>query len=296
MQKNIYTRAAFCFLTIARRAIVKFYFLEKILVKFSHDKNPENIIIRIFRANYLYPTDSIRNASRGGIFYKLHIHDSIDWYIYLGLKEKAHENLIEICNSNSIVIDIGSNVGSVLMKLAQKCSEGFVYGFEPDQKNFYRMSENLRLNKLKNYKIFNYALGAEESLAYIQEIDKANSGRNTLTAYPADQATPVKVRALDAVVKELELNKIDIIKIDVEGFEFNVLLGSKETLAKWRPILFVELDDSLLRAQGSSARDLIQLLESDYGYRVFNALTGETVSRDTDFRSCHWDIIATCKV
>ena len=73
-------------------------------------------------------------------------------------------------------------------------------------------------------------------------------------------------RTLDAIIKEAGVSRVDVVKIDVEGSEFSVLKGAQETLAKYRPVLLVELDDSLLRAMGTSSAEITSFLGAR-GYR-----------------------------
>lgn len=86
---------------------------------------------------------------------------------------------------------------------------------------------------------------------------------------------------------------VNLIKIDVEGYELRVLLGAEATLKKFYPILFIEINDANLCYQGDSARDLIQFLFRIGYTRITNATTEQLISIDEDITNQHLDIIAT---
>ena len=83
---------------------------------------------------------------------------------------------------------------------------------------------------------------------------------------------------------------IDLIKIDVEGFELKVLKGARKLMQK-STSLFVEVDDNNLRLQGDTAHDLISFLESYFNH-IFIAESGQKVKSTDDFTNCHYDVIA----
>ena len=87
------------------------------------------------------------------------------------------------------------------------------------------------------------------------------------------------------------LKSIDLIKIDVEGYEHEVLKGAKNTIAKYHPVLFVEIDENNLIQQNSSAGILIKELE-DVGYSIKRADTLEPIGPNyRKFENCHFDVI-----
>ncbi|MGC9027531.1 MAG: FkbM family methyltransferase, partial [bacterium] len=79
----------------------------------------------------------------------------------------------------------------------------------------------------------------------------------------------------------------------VEGYEFNVLNGATETLKKYKPKLFIEVDDNLLQRQNISAKKLIEFISS-FGYSIVKADTGEEITKDYNFINAHFDII--CRI
>lgn len=102
----------------------------------------------------------------------------------------------------------------------------------------------------------------------------------------------IEVDRLDTVCMEQNTGKIDFIKIDVEGFEYEVLAGGSEVIKKWKPVLFIELDDNNLKENNKNAKELVELLVG-FGYDTFyqaDILTA--VTPGMDFNNCHFDLVA----
>jgi hypothetical protein len=130
-------------------------------------------------------------------------------------------------------------------------------------------------------KIVTDALGATSGEAFLSLAHYKHSGHNTMGRFAHDDvaaARPeqVHVETLDAIVRRLTVPRVDVIKIDVEGAEAGVVAGGLSTLKEMQPILLMEINDKALRAQGSSADELLATLRRTLGYEVlnFSATTG----------------------
>lgn len=167
----------------------------------------------------------------------------IDNLFFLMFKEIFLNDQYNIKSSNiknKIVIDIGANVG-VFSIFAAISGAKKIYAFEPVSKTFEILKKNIKINNLEDKIIvINEGLGEKEKEEYIK-FNFAGDGTATvnknLKKKNEKNKVKIKITTLDNFVKQNKIPKVDFIKIDVEGYEENVLLGAKETIKKWKPIL-----------------------------------------------------------
>ncbi|HPQ08427.1 MAG TPA: FkbM family methyltransferase [Bacteroidia bacterium] len=277
------------------RNFFKHEILEKYLIKKTRNKSINNFWSKLVPNNYQYKHPTWRKINKNGILMEVDISDYIGHHLYYGFKDDSLNALLNLVKEGQIVMDIGANIGSTSLFIAQKIgSTGKVFSFEPDKYNFIQLSKNISLNKFKNIEIFNYGLGniKGEFKLYISTTD--NRGGNRIIAdtnYNNKEYSIIHVERLDDFVEKNNISKIDLIKIDVEGYEYNVLIGAEKVIRKNKPVLFIELDDNNLKQQGHSASLLISFLEKN-NYRIVNSLTNKTISSTDNFNNCHYDIIA----
>lgn len=152
----------------------------------------------------------------------------------------------EYLNSNAVIFDIGANVGTFLYQFENKLKHQNIYAFEPNKKL------NIRLKRLfPSMNISSVALSDENTTAEFKVPiikGKMVASRGTLkTSYKEKDeensyTETVEVVKLDDWAKSKNIQKIDFIKIDVEGNEMKTLFGGKETIQKFRPTLMVEME------------------------------------------------------
>ncbi len=142
-----------------------------------------------------------------------------------------------------IVIDIGANGGMHTIPLARALrGDGKVIAIEPEPKNFSVLRKNILLNKLKNVIPLNLACSDSKGECTFY-LDKSGDGGHSLI-----KDTPIKKRGeirvktdrLDNIIKILNLKRVDLIKVDVEGAESEVFRGAKKTLRKFHPKIIFE--------------------------------------------------------
>ncbi|MBV6462169.1 MAG: hypothetical protein HJHJAOHD_02313 [Flavobacteriales bacterium] len=270
-------------------------FLERI-IKQKIEKNPHSFFAKLAPNNYQYKKGSFRKFTYNGVQLKADISDYIGYCLYFGFKEEGQEKLINLAQPGNVVLDIGTNIGSTLLQLAKRIGEnGKVYGFEPDEQNYNACLENISINSFHNVDVSNIGLGDKKGTYTLVVDTDTNRGGNRISFDNESKKSnsKIEVERLDDWIKNRNLTRVDLIKIDVEGFELNVLKGAEESIRKYTPVLFIELDDNNLKAVGSSASQLVQYLEN-MGYFITNAETEESVLSVADFNNCHYDII--CKI
>ena len=165
----------------------------------------------------------------------------------------------------STVIDVGANIGFFTVPFAKWVgAEGRVISIEPEAANCSSLRR--RVERL--------GLGQVVSIVEAAAVEAAGEVKLALNPdHPADHRVAVegiRVRAttVDAIMVENCWPSVSLIKIDVQGSEVRVLRGAAETLSRFRPALFVELDESNLREAGTSSKELLDDL-STRGYSPF---------------------------
>ncbi len=106
-----------------------------------------------------------------------------------------------------------------------------------------------------------------------------HEGQNTLSSFVYDiellERIPVVVRRLDEIASHKGLERLDVVKIDVEGSEVQVLKGASTVLNDLRPVVIIEAHDQALRTQDNSVKELLELLCSlGYTVNTFDPDTG----------------------
>ena len=164
--------------------------------------------------------------------------------------------LCQVLAPGQVVVDVGANVGTHTIPLANKVtSTGMVLAFEPQRQVFNYLTANIAINNLLHVATFQTALGKHPSTAYLplfNPLEVMNFG--AVNAEGFEEGEPVEVVALDS----FNLERCHLIKIDVEGMEAKVLEGAQATIKRSRPILFVETTTV-------NHREVISKIE-DYNY------------------------------
>ncbi|MEI8205639.1 MAG: FkbM family methyltransferase [Kiritimatiellales bacterium] len=137
-------------------------------------------------------------------------------------------------NSESVVIDAGTNIGNHTIFFSKICNAKKVHSFEPLKTVFNIFEKNLELNDIKNVTGHNVALGESAGFAAINGYNSISVGS---TQFEMDAAGAFKVITLDS----LNLTQVDFCKIDVEGMQLELLKGARKTLETCRPVIWIEM-------------------------------------------------------
>ncbi|MEW6772890.1 MAG: FkbM family methyltransferase [Bacteroidota bacterium] len=190
-----------------------------------------------------------------------------DWSTIFVLK-----NFVE---KDDIIFDIGANIGEYTLYAASLVnSNGKVYSFEPVQSMFYTLKQNVDLNSHLRNKIIcvNKGLGNKKVILPIyDEQNNINEGLFSIhqkNFIHSKKIQDIEIDTLDNFVNENYLDRIDFIKIDVEGHELYVLQGGIDAIKKFHPKLMIEMSEKNFNAAGYSKIDIFKLLE-DMGYSIF---------------------------
>ncbi len=153
------------------------------------------------------------------------------------------------------VVDVGANIGYHVLLFEKLIGpQGKLVAIEPSPENLPELRANLSANDFRNVRLEEAAVGAERTRVSVR--GGINSG--VLTAGQGIATVPM--HPLDDLVHE----NVDFVKIDVDGYEFDVLSGARDLLRKHRPIVLVEMHPHILPRFGSSVRAVIDLLREWY--------------------------------
>jgi len=167
----------------------------------------------------------------------------------------------------AIFIDVGANAGYFTL-IAAACvgDSGRVLSIEPNPSIADQLRVNVERSRLSNIIIEQTACSdsVETSIETLYIPDESSLGKASLSKSNAGSEESVKVRSatLDQLILDHALEKVTLVKIDVEGAELMVLRGMTETLSQLRPIIVLELVPDLLANLGTTKDEVISFLAS----------------------------------
>lgn len=148
-----------------------------------------------------------------------------------------------------VIFDVGSNIGTYTYWLAKKYPKGKIYCFEPQRNIFQILCGNMAVNNIFNVHAFPFAMSDVNETIQVSEVNYNAPG--CFSVYSLDEEVDRKYEiteekcsvhcmTIDTFVEMFHIEKIDFIKVDVEGFDIKVLNGAKRTIERFEPDLFVE--------------------------------------------------------
>jgi FkbM family methyltransferase len=208
--------------------------------------------------------------------------NSLCLYVCGSFEPNEFALLDRILRPGMVFVDVGANDGYYTLFAARRIgAAGRVIAVEPSTRERVNLNRNIARNGLVNVTVIPAALGAACGMADLHLAQGVHSGHNTLGRFAndgvkAESVERVTVRTLDEVAGEIGLDRIDFMKIDVEGAEAAVIIGARRVIEATQPLILLEISDKALRAQGSGARALIDTLRRDLDYQVgiFSAKSG----------------------
>jgi FkbM family methyltransferase len=203
-----------------------------------------------------------------GMTFDLDLGEMIDVGLFLQQYERDIVSLVErLTQPGWTVFDIGANIGAHTIRFARLVGpSGRVFAFEPMDYAFSKLTRNLSLNDAQNTHAFKLALSDENADA--RRVDYRSSWSTTGERRP--EASSVEVRRLDDWCREHDITRVDLIKLDVDGHEWQVLEGGRTSIHRHRPIVLIEAGAWHFSA---SDRNPLAILVA-CGYRFWETTTG----------------------
>jgi FkbM family methyltransferase len=189
--------------------------------------------------------------------------------------------LNQLLSQEKTFIDVGANQGEFTLFAAKRLRKGRVIAFEPTSSMYERLTKNVTLNGFRNVDLVKKALSDKPGQLPIYTSkgkfhdDTVNAGLPSLyrTGTNSDYLETIDVTTLDVYVRLARPERIDVIKIDIEGAELSMLQGAAETIASFRPILIIEVSRETCCAAGYDSGEILKYVESQ-GYRIERILPG----------------------
>lgn len=174
---------------------------------------------------------------------------------------------------DSVFLDIGANHGEFSVAAALMAPSGRVIAFEPMPRNLERLQANITLNQLTNVRIMPLGLGDQQGTFPIHDqsapYEDGTINEGLASLYAAGNrsrlSASIEVRLLDQLEPLLQLDRVDWIKLDIEGAEWPALRGAQRILQRYRPTLMVEIGRATCRAAGYEAESFAHWLKAQ-GY------------------------------
>lgn len=249
----------------------------------------QNLVMRTRRLMGKGATAVVR---RSGVWWELDLREGIDFSIWLlGSFEPGTVRCYQrIVNDGGVVLDIGANIGAHALLLARAVGPaGKVYAFEPTDYAYAKLLKNCSLNPdlssrihcLQTMLVDQEATGDRPPSLYSSWPLREVAGLHELHQGRLMTTMNAEAKTLDSAVLPLNLDRVDFIKLDIDGFECGMLRGASEVLARWHPIIVMELAPYALEEQGVSLRELIALL-TEYGYALYELSSAAPLAMDPE--------------
>lgn len=181
--------------------------------------------------------------------------------------KELHEQLRPLMSEDAVIIDVGAHSGQHTKIFARLVPQGHVYAFEPGvyarsiltkamaMRGFRNVTVvPLGLSDVATTELLNVPLKRSGSMGFgLSHIGKADEGRPGVTE-------EINITTLDIFAETQKLERIDFVKVDIEGWEFNFLKGAIEVIKRHRPILQLEITTPTLERANATPEDIFNLI------------------------------------
>jgi len=206
------------------------------------------------------------------------LRNAQDYAIYFGGAYEPFElDLIEYLTdqiTNSVCLDIGCNMGQHTLIMAKRAYQ--VYAFDPLESVRKIAERRVEENDLTNVSFFDFGLGSEESRHefYFDSESQNNAMGSFIKTHSASSQSvgELRVRKGDDVINEISPTRIDLIKIDVEGFEGAVMAGLRSTISQFQPFIMFEVTSTSMPV--FEKEGVLNFLTST-GYEFYEIIRGK---------------------
>jgi FkbM family methyltransferase len=205
----------------------------------------------------------------------------LGWHVAMfGTYEpEVREIFRSVLHAGGVAVDVGANVGWHTLLMARLVGDaGKVFAVEANAAVRKRLEDNIQLNRFGQIEVIGYAMAKDSGVLpfFGPAADDASSGDGHVVEAPSPGQrgiVHVESRSLDTVLSEARVERVDLVKIDVEGYEWPVLQGAERSIARFRPHVVFEYNTEYAFRGGGTA-ELIQDFFTRHGYKLFAVRRG----------------------
>jgi FkbM family methyltransferase len=211
----------------------------------------------------------------GDLTMELALEDLIQSYIFwspCGYDRHAVTIVKRYVKPGQVFVDLGANVGYYTLIAAKLVGpKGTVIAVEADPDNYAALKRNIAHNRFEQVVAVGKGVADQRGVLQFDRSEKRNRGAHTFAGATLSTGIDVEVDTLDGILHEVGADRVDFMKIDIQGFEVRVLRDT--AVFRYRPVILTEVASDELALAGSSKREYLDLLRS-HNY------TASPISRD----------------
>jgi FkbM family methyltransferase len=228
-----------------------------------------------YRQDPVWETSGLRMTESLGRGHrlKLDLSDTVEretYYLGRFFEWELQAAINQYVRPGDTFLDVGANIGMITLEASAAVSSvGRVLSFEPNPAVRQRLQGHVEMNGLKNVQVFDNALGAEPGSATLTTAS-AHTGTGTLRSQEgALNSYTVPVKTLDSLADLIPVDRRVFLKIDTEGYDYNVLRGARELLARPGIKVFAEVSHKWMTELGQTASEMFDYMES-LGFNAYH--------------------------
>ena len=251
---------------------------------------------RVSCARFLYRLlnfcgfEDTRIVNRKGVRYELDLQEGIDLHIFLAGSFQKHvikaaKERLDI-QAELTFIDVGANIGAISLQLASVFPESTILAVEPTEFAVSKFRRNLLLNPSITSRVKVFQAYVSDRIE--DEMPRSIYSSWSLVPCEGEQRHPVHLGVakhctvptitIDHIVRNENLSRLDLVKIDTDGHELEVLSGALNALKTFRPIVIFELALHELQSRGQCFSEFMAFFEQ-LNYLLFDAVSGNRIDR-----------------
>ena len=197
------------------------------------------------------------------------------------------KKFISLFKEDWVVIDVGANIGYYTIPFALHIPEkGYVYAFEPQSENYKHLNLALKKNKCTHYQTFDLGLGATQETIGISTREDGITGNAVIlkeslkVKLDYEETEKIEVIPFDQFVDQNDLKRCDFIKLDIEGYEIDFLKGARQSIKKFRPIIYGEFSNYYINLFNQDMKEVWQLCH-ELSYNIYAPINKRDLTKFT---------------